>query len=130
MTAEVFEDKAARKMMDQDEWLQNILSVVQNFADAEYQERVWIRGEGPEVDSLVEAYCGIFDDYDLEGFIFHCVQNSWLSGDQLNCLRLLRDALNEFRFDDQQPDKIAIGDPAWTIVRELAASTLEKFTQP
>lgn len=115
--------------MDQEEWLQNILSVVQNFADADYQERVWVRGEGPEADSLTEAYCGIFDDYDIEGFILQCVQYSQLSGDQLNSLRLLRDALKEFGFDDQQPDKIVIGDPAWTVVRELAASTLEKFTQ-
>ena len=43
-----------------DEYLRN----VSHISDAEYQTRVWIRGEGPEVDDFDETVCHFFDDGD------------------------------------------------------------------
>ena len=42
-------------MMDRDTWLERILEAIGDLGDASYQERVWVRGEGPEVDSSIEA---------------------------------------------------------------------------
>ncbi|MDE2481933.1 MAG: hypothetical protein KGN02_07060 [bacterium] len=32
-----------------------LIYTIRDFADTEYQQRVWVRGEGPEVSGLVEA---------------------------------------------------------------------------
>ncbi len=37
-------------MMDRDSWLERILEAIRDLGDASYQERVWARGEGPEVE--------------------------------------------------------------------------------
>lgn len=35
------------------------------LASTAFQERVWVRGEGPEVSSYVEVVCQLFDDTGL-----------------------------------------------------------------
>ena len=42
-------------IMDRDKWLGCILDATRDLADERYQERVWVRGAGPEVDSSTEA---------------------------------------------------------------------------
>ena len=37
-------------MMDRDSWLERILEAIRDLGDASYQERVWVRGEGPGVE--------------------------------------------------------------------------------
>ncbi len=37
---------------------------ISHIASKEYQEMVWIRGEGPEVDDFDETACHFFDDRD------------------------------------------------------------------
>ena len=37
-------------MMDRETWLRRILEATRDLADERYQERVWVRGEGPEVE--------------------------------------------------------------------------------
>ncbi len=39
-----------------------ILECLGELADIQFQERVWVRGEGPELSSLQEAWCTLFDD--------------------------------------------------------------------
>jgi hypothetical protein len=50
-------------------WSQAIACALAEFADAEYQERVWLHGKGPEVSSYEEAVNRLYDDYDVEGFL-------------------------------------------------------------
>ena len=44
--------------------LANFLETIEGISDKEYQKRVWIRGEGPEVDDFTETVCHFFDDGD------------------------------------------------------------------
>ena len=66
-------------MMDRETWLRRILEATRDLADERYQERVWVRGEGPEVDSSTEAVCRLVDDYDLATFLDEAAKNAWVS---------------------------------------------------
>ena len=63
--------------MDRDAWLEGILEAIRVPGDASYQERVWVRGEGPEVDSSTEAISALLDDYDLAGFLAVSRRKHW-----------------------------------------------------
>jgi hypothetical protein len=118
-------------MMDRETWLRRILEAIRDLADEGYQERVWVRGEGREVDSSTEAICRLVDDYDLAAFLAKAAENAWLSNDQLAALQrldaaLARDASN----GEDADDATRIHRPEWQKIRELAKATLEAFTTP
>ena len=54
-----------------------ILESLEELADIQFQERVWVKGKGPEVSSLEEAICGLFDDsclgmvLDKQGYVYN-----------------------------------------------------------
>lgn len=116
-------------MVDHETWLENVLSVVCDLADVDYQERVWVRRQGPETDSSTEAICRLFDDYDLEGFLAECARKRRLSEDQLEALSTFAAAAERFvRHDDGRIDDAArIANPEWQELRALARRTLEPF---
>jgi hypothetical protein len=115
-------------MMDRDTWLRRILDTTRNLADERYQERVWVRGEGPEVDSSTEALIRLMDDYDLATFIAEAADKAWISNEQLAALRRLDAALARYAADDQGGDDAArIASPEWRKTRKLAKATLESF---
>jgi hypothetical protein len=93
------------------------------LADGAYGERVWVRGEGPEVDSPTETLCRLLDDYDLAGFLDRAAAEGWLADRELATLQALARAL----------DDLAIGDglagSQWQTVRRLAARVLDAFAQ-
>ncbi|MGK7873345.1 MAG: hypothetical protein AB4426_08530 [Xenococcaceae cyanobacterium] len=41
-------------MIDRYEWLKGLQSAIGEIADPEFQERVWVRGEGSEVSDLID----------------------------------------------------------------------------
>jgi hypothetical protein len=45
--------------------LRQVIECLDELADLEFQQRVWVRGEGPEVSSYVEVTCQLFDDTGL-----------------------------------------------------------------
>ena len=50
-----------------DQILKNgVLDNLQYLSDADFQERVWVKGLGPEVSSFTEAVCGLYDDSGLD----------------------------------------------------------------
>ena len=50
--------------IDRKQILVSCLETIKDISDKEYQKRVWIRGEGPEVDDFDEAVCDFFGDGD------------------------------------------------------------------
>lgn len=50
-------------------WRDMVIEDLTRFADPDYQQRVWIRAEGPECDSYVEASCMLYDDDHFLEFI-------------------------------------------------------------
>jgi hypothetical protein len=118
-------------MMDRETWLKRILDATRDLADERYQERVWVRGEGPEVDSSTEALVRLMDDYDLPGFIAEAAEKAWVSDEQLASLRRLDTALARYAADDQARDDAArIASREWLRIRELARATLDTFQVP
>ena len=111
-------------MMDHETWRRNLMSVIRDLADSGYQERVWVRGAGPEVDSLSETICRFFDDYDVDGFLGASARSAILSADQQASLKALRDALDGFLKQGKASDRRAIRQPKWRRIQELAAEAL------
>ena len=115
-------------MMDRETWLRRILETTRDLADERYQERVWVRDEGPEVDSSTEALIRLMDDYDLPTFIAEAADKAWVSNDQLAALRRLDAALARYAASGQGGDDAArIASPEWRRMRELAAAALDTF---
>jgi hypothetical protein len=94
-------------MMDRETWLRRILETIRDLADEAYQERIWVRGEGLEVDSSTEAICRLADDYDFAGFIAEAAKKGWVSNEPLAALRGLDAALARSAADDQDRDDAA-----------------------
>jgi hypothetical protein len=118
-------------MMDRETWLRRILDATRDLADERYQERVWVRGEGPEVDSSTEAVCRLVDDYDLPTFLAEAAKKAWLSKPQLTALERLDVALAHHASNRENADDATmIQSPGWTKIRKLAKATLEAFTTP
>ena len=115
-------------MMDRDTWLRRILDATRDLADERYQQRVWVRGEGPEVDSSTEALIRLLDDYDLAAFIAEAAEKAWISNEQLAALRRLDAALARYASRDGGGDDAArIASPDWHRMRKLAAAALGTF---
>ena len=106
-------------------WLHKILSKVAQLADAEYQQRVWVEGEG--TGSLMETLDTLFDDYLFEAFISDNEDEKVFPDDRLNELRALRDALNAYPHYDKPPHEVLTHDPDWTNIRRLAARVISSF---
>jgi hypothetical protein len=115
--------------MDPVMWRGKVLAAVRDLADAKYKERVWVRGEGPEVESPTEALCRLLDDYDFRGFLDRAAREGWLAERQLAALGALAAALE----DDgrRAPDRSGhdLSSPYWQRVRTLASKTLDAFCQ-
>ena len=118
-------------MMDRETWLRRILDATRDLADERYQERVWVRGEGPEVDSSTEALIRLIDDYDLAAFIAEAAKKAWVSNEQLAALRSLDAALARYAADDQGGDDAArTATREWLLMRKIAKATLDTFPTP
>ena len=117
--------------MDRETWLRRILDATRDLADERYQERVWARGEGPEVDSSTEALIRLMDDYDLAAFIAEAADKAWISNEQLAALQRLDAALARYTAGGQRgDDAVRIASPEWRNTRKLARATLETFATP
>jgi hypothetical protein len=118
-------------MMDRETWLRRILEATRDLADEGYQERVWVRGEGPEVDSSTEVVCRLIDDYDLPTFLAEAGEKAWISKDQLTALRSLDAALTRYASNGAEADDATgIQSPGWKKIRKLAKVTVAAFTTP
>jgi hypothetical protein len=116
-------------MMDRDTWLKGILDAIRDLADERYQERVWVRAQGPEIDSSTEAIVRLVHDFELKAFIAEAGDKVWVSNDQLTALQILENALERYAARDHTSggDAVRIATPAWRRVRKLANATLETF---
>lgn len=116
-------------MMDKDTWLRNILSMVQELSDKHYQEEVWLKGIGNEISSFTEAICGLFDDYDLDGFLDKYSSDEYLSESKIKMLILFRDKLNQYLLSKDQnlSTENLLADPRWHEIQYLASQTMDIF---
>ncbi len=112
--------------------LEEFLKNIACLSDKNYQERVWIRAEGPECDDIDDTVCDFFDDGD---FILKERKSFEITDNQLDALTKLYEKLRIFAddFEIYSPDKsteILLKNPAWGEIRDLAKTTLSTFNYP
>ncbi|MDY6803726.1 MAG: hypothetical protein SXA11_07955 [Cyanobacteriota bacterium] len=109
-------------IIDKYKWLNGIQNAVREIANPEFQERVWVRGEGPEVSSFTEAICRLFDDYNFDNFLDEHWQNFGFSSKLYPMLDELRNRLNEY--EEKETDAEIVRDERWDEIREFAKVVL------
>ncbi len=50
-------------------WTHNIVQCLRTLASQDFQERVWLKGEGPEFSSYEEEMCRFFDDNTIHLYV-------------------------------------------------------------
>ena len=108
---------------DRKQILNSVLETIEGISDKEYQKRVWIRGEGSEVDDFDETCCNFFGDGDplLENY-----KKFGLTNVQYRLLKKFRDKFRTFSDKYYWPHKF-IETPEWAKIMELAKDVLKAF---
>jgi hypothetical protein len=103
--------------------LNNFLQVLFGISNKRHQERVWIRGEGPECDDFTETVCFFFE---IGDFILEDYKSYGISKEQFILLK-------QFRYDFEQfSDKNSwaadfIDTPEWAEIMTKANNVLKAF---
>lgn len=101
------------------------LETISRIANQEYQERVWIRGEGPEIDDYTESMCDFFDDGDP---IIPNYKDYAITEKQLSLMLKLREAIKDF--DSNIRFELGfdfIHSPEWSKITLIAKELLHAF---
>ena len=103
--------------------LQSYLDTIYGISNKEYQERVWVRGEGPECDDFTETVCHFFDDGDP---VINHYRDYEITYEQYQLLKKFRD---DFRvFSDQYNEAFEfINTSEWAEIMEKAKAVLKAF---
>lgn len=107
--------------------LQNLIDTINSIADSEYQDRVWVKGLGPEVDSYTETICYFFDEVE---FILSNYKKYEISETQYQLILQLRDLVEAFSDEVTgiaDPKTEILPNPEWHKIQELAKKVLEAF---
>ena len=99
------------------------LFLVSNISDKEYQKRIWIRGEGPEVDSFDEAVCQLFP------IIEDLVENPKkfkITSSQFEKTLEFYHKYDSFCDDNDYPEEF-IDSVEWAEIIDLAKEVLKSF---
>ena len=110
-------DKARKRI------LASFLETIEGISDKEYQERVWIRGEGPEVDNFDETVCHFFDDGDP---ILKKYKEYQITEKQYQLLIHFRKEFQEFSGENDFPEEF-IDTQEWEEVMKSAKEVLLAF---
>lgn len=108
---------------DRKQILANFLETVEWIADKEYQIRVWIRAEGPEVNDFDETVNFFF--LEAEGII-ECYKDFGVSDKQYHALIRFRAAFEAFNEGPRSYlPELFINTPEWTNITEMAKELLK-----
>ena len=111
------------------EVLSSFLHIVDIFSDKAFQERVWIKAEGPECHDMDDAYDDFFP------FVDEILDQHKKYGVLSNQRRLILELRNKLReFDDKcyyvkpyKTEEELINLPMWQEVRDLAKKVCKNF---
>ena len=106
--------------------LEGFLITVCIISDKSFQERIWIRGEGPEVDDFTETVCDFFD---LGECIFDRYEEYNLTEQQQEILEAFRKKFETFVDWDDRPylPQEFIDTPEWEEIMHMAKEVLKAF---
>jgi hypothetical protein len=114
--------------MDRAIWKGRIQAALSDMADEQFQRRAWT-GIGPEVSSLVEVICGLFDDALLREYVEK--YTSTLAPKTLSDVRDLDRKIQSLDTDhlDTLPVLEVIDSPQWVEIRDMANGLKLAFEQ-
>jgi len=113
--------------IDRKQILTSVLETIEGISDKEYQKRVWIRGEGPEVDDFDETTCNFFQD---GNGVIQNYKDFGLTDKQHQMLAKFRDEFDAFcsgpALKHYLPENF-IDTPEWERIMSLAKEVLKAF---
>lgn len=106
--------------------LNELLLGISNISNKEYQQRVWIRGEGLDGHDFTEAVCLFFDYQEMISEDYHSYP---ITETQYQLLMRFRDIFEEFVDDSQRPylESEFIDTPEWQKIMDMAKEVLVAF---
>lgn len=103
--------------------IETFIRIIEHISDKDYQNRIWIRGEGPEVDDFDETCC----HFSLEGDgIIENYKEFGLTEHQYQLLKKFRDHFQAFSDENDFPEEF-IDSPKWAEIMSLAKEVLKAF---
>lgn len=103
--------------------METFIRIMEHISDKDYQKRVWIRGEGPEVDDFDETVCHFSQEGDG---IIEKYKDFGLTEHQYQILKKFRDQFIAFSDENDFPEEF-IDTPEWAKIIELAKNVLQAF---
>lgn len=103
--------------------LNDFLGVIAGISDKSYQERIWIRGEGPECDDFTETVCFFFE---LGDFILNNYRAYGITDQQYYHLIKFRADFEKFSNRQSWAPEF-IDTPEWAEIMEKAKEVLKAF---
>jgi len=100
-------------------FLRNMLGI----ADKEYQNRIWIKGEGPECDDFDETVCDFFGDSDS---IIKNYKDFGITEHQHLLLKKFHTSFKRFCHENNYPEEF-IDTPEWNNIINMAQEVLIAF---
>lgn len=115
-------------MMTLSVWTKSIIETLKELSDSEFQQRVWIKGKGPEVSSFDEAINRLFDDFDFKGFLAlpEISSNLDLYPSLLKVYNAL-DPITDEIMSDKKIDQAFLISPLWKNIMKLSKKAKEKL---
>lgn len=111
---------------DKKQILEGFLETIDGISDKAYQQRVWIRGEGPECDDFTETTCHFFEEGDG---ILEKYKDFGVNLNQYNLLVKFRNQFYKFVKGPRSgylPQEF-IDTPEWAQIMDSAKKVLEAF---
>lgn len=109
--------------IDRKQIVYSVLNTIHGISDKEYQKRVWIRGEGPEVDDFDETCCNFFGDGDP---LIKIYRDFEITENQYQVLKKFRDCFRAFSDANYFPEEF-IDTPEWAKIMNMATEVLKAF---
>lgn len=107
--------------------IDEMLKKIWNISNSEYQLRIWVKGEGPEVDSFEETICQFYDACEevLEKYeIYHLTRKQYeILLEFVNNLNVFLDSVSEIVHEEIE----IIPNPKWHEIQQKALQVLAIF---
>lgn len=103
--------------------METFIRIIEHISDKDYQRRIWIRGEGPEVDDFDETICHFSQEGDG---IIENYKDFGLTESQHLVLKNFRDKFRDFSYKNYDPCEF-IDTPEWEKITEMAKEVLYAF---
>ena len=101
--------------------METFIRIMEHISDKGYQKRIWINGEGPEVDDFDETVCHFFQEGDG---ILEKYKDFGLTEYQYQLLKKFRDRFETFSNENDLPEEF-IDTSEWERIMDMAKEVVK-----